>query len=115
MRHTQNGGTFITQDNTGSVTWANGTAKFARSKHVGIRMHHVQNLVESKQIVFQQVGTKEMSADIMTKPISGTSFKTSRNALNICSQETVESHNTSKHGMSSQTGAILESLNAVTE
>jgi hypothetical protein len=96
MRHPQNGGTVITQDNTGSVTWANGTAKFARSKHVETKMHLVQNLVESKQTIIQQVGTKEMLVDIMTKSISGTSFKTSRNALKICRQETVASHNISK-------------------
>jgi hypothetical protein len=97
MRHPQNGGTLITQENTGSVTWANGTAKFARSKRVGIKMHHVQNLVESEEIFIEPVGTQEMLADIMTKPISGTRFKTSRNTLKICSQETVESHNASKH------------------
>jgi hypothetical protein len=62
-----------------------------------MKMHHVQNLVESKQIVVQHVGTKEMLADIMTKPISATSLKTSRNAQKICRQETVESHNTAKH------------------
>jgi hypothetical protein len=97
MRHPQNGGTVITQDKTGSVTWANGAAKFARSRHVGIKMHHVQNLAESKKIITQLVGIKEMLADTMTKPISGTSFKTPRNAPKICSQENVESHNTSKH------------------
>jgi hypothetical protein len=53
MSHPQNGGTVITQDKTGSVIWANGTAKFARSRHVGIKMYHVQNLVESKQIITQ--------------------------------------------------------------
>jgi hypothetical protein len=71
MRNNQNGGTGITHDNTGSVTWANGTAKFARSKHVGFKMHHVQNQVESKQIVIQQVGTKEMLADIMMFSLDG--------------------------------------------
>jgi hypothetical protein len=62
----------ITQDNTGSLSWANGTAKFGRSKHVDIKLHHVQHLVQSGDITLQQVGTSEMKADLLTKPLSGT-------------------------------------------
>jgi hypothetical protein len=88
MRHPQNGGTVITQDNTGIATCANGAAKI-----VGDRLYHVYNMVDSKQSITEQVGTKGTLADIMAIPISGASFKTSRSALKICSQNPLASQN----------------------
>jgi Reverse transcriptase (RNA-dependent DNA polymerase) len=84
--HKQNGGTMITLDNTGSLCWANGTAKFGRSQHVDIKLHHVQHLVHSEEISLQQVGTSEMKADLLTKPLSGSIFKKSRDSLQTANQ-----------------------------
>jgi hypothetical protein len=47
----------------------------------------VYNLVASKQSTIEKLGTKGTLADIMAKPISGTSFKTSRSAMEICGQK----------------------------
>lgn len=93
MRHPQNGGTVITQDITGIATCANGTAKIVGSKQVGDKLYHVYNMVESKQSIIEQVGTRGTLADIMAIPISGASFKTSRSALKICSQKPLASQN----------------------
>jgi hypothetical protein len=68
MRHPQNGGTVITQDNTGIATFANGTAKIVGSKQVGDKFYHVYNLVESKQSIIEQVGTRGTLADIVAIP-----------------------------------------------
>jgi hypothetical protein len=93
MRHPQNGGTVITQDNTGIATFANGTAKIVGSKQVGEKLYHAYNNVESKQSFIELVGTRGMLADIMAIPISGNSFKTSRSAPKICSQKPLASQN----------------------
>jgi hypothetical protein len=86
LGHKQNGGTMILQDNTDSLSWANGTAKFGRRKHVDIKLHHVQHLVQSEYITLQHVGTSEMKADLLTKPLSGSIFKKSRDSLKITNQ-----------------------------
>jgi hypothetical protein len=93
MRHPQTGGTVITQDNTGIATCVNGTAKIVGSEQVGDTLYHVYNMVESKQSIIEQVGTRGMLADIMAIPISGASFKTSRSVLKICSQKPLASQN----------------------
>jgi hypothetical protein len=67
LGHNQNGGTMIMQDSTGSLSWANGTAKVGRSKHVDIKLHQVQHLVQSEEITLQQVGTSDMKPDFLTK------------------------------------------------
>jgi hypothetical protein len=69
LGHNQNGGTMIMQDNTGSLSWANGTAKFGRSKHVEIKLHQVHHLVQSGENTLQQVGTPETKDDLLTKPL----------------------------------------------
>jgi hypothetical protein len=86
LGHNQNGGTMIMQDITGSLSWANGIANFGRSKHVAIKLHHVQHLVHQKALPLQLVGTSEMKADLLTKPLSGSIFKKSRDSLQITNQ-----------------------------
>jgi hypothetical protein len=86
LGHNQNGGTMIMQENSGGLRWANGTAKFGPSKHVDIKLLHVQHLVQSEDITLQQVGMLEMKADLLTKPLTGTIFKKSRGSLQITNQ-----------------------------
>jgi hypothetical protein len=86
LGHNQKGGTMIMQDNTGSLNLANGTAKFGRSKHVDIKLHYVQYLVQSEEITLQQVRMSEMNADLLTKPLSGSILKRSRDSLQITNQ-----------------------------
>jgi hypothetical protein len=76
----------IMQVNTGSLSWANGTAKFGRSKHVDIKLHPLRHLVQSEEITLQQVGTSEMRADLLSKPLIGSIFKKSRDSLQITHQ-----------------------------
>jgi hypothetical protein len=63
--------TLISQDDVGSIGWANGIGKFARSKHIDLRMHHIQTLVQDKVIAPVKVPTGAMEARIMTKPLAG--------------------------------------------
>jgi hypothetical protein len=70
LGHKQRKPTLIPQDNVGSIGWANGIGKFARSKHIDLRMHHIQTLVQDKVIAPVQVPTGAMEARIMTKPLA---------------------------------------------
>jgi hypothetical protein len=46
----------------------------------------VQHLVHSEEISLQYVGTSEMKADLLTKPLSGSIFEKSRDSLQIANQ-----------------------------
>jgi hypothetical protein len=81
LGHKQRTPTLISQDNVGSIGWANGIGKFARSNHRDFSMHHIQSLVQDKLIAPVQVPTGAMEADIMTKPLAGELFRESRDLL----------------------------------
>jgi hypothetical protein len=66
LGHQQRTPILISQDNIGSIGWAYGIGKFARSKHIDLRMHHIQTLVQDKVIAPVQVPAGAMEADIMT-------------------------------------------------
>lgn len=53
----------------------------SKSKHIGIRFFYVQQLVKNEIIVIEYRNTKDMWADIMTKPLSGRLYIKMRNAI----------------------------------
>lgn len=53
----------------------------SKSKHIGIRFFYVQNLVANGIIKIEYRNTKEMWADILTKPLSGRLYIKMRNAI----------------------------------
>jgi hypothetical protein len=83
LGHKQKTPTLISQDNVGSIGWTNGIGKFVCSKHIDLRMHHIQILVQDKVIAPVQVPTGAMEADIMTKPLAGELFRESRDLLRV--------------------------------
>jgi hypothetical protein len=83
LGHKQRTPTLISQDNVGSIGWANRIGKFARSKHIYLRMHHIQTLVQDKATAPVQVPTGAMEADIKTKPLAGELFRESRDLLRV--------------------------------
>ena len=53
----------------------------SKSKHIGIRFFYVQQLVTNDIIVIEYRNTKDMWADIFTKPLSGRLYIKIRNAI----------------------------------
>ena len=63
-----------------------------RSRHIDVRKYYVRELVEDKLIKLMPCGTKEMTADAMTKSLQYPAFRTHRNTMlnAISQQETLE-------------------------
>ena len=56
----------------------------SRTKHIDIRHHFIRELVENKVIVLEHVGTNDQLADLFTKPLDATHFKTLSRSIGIC-------------------------------
>ncbi|POM77867.1 RxLR effector candidate protein [Phytophthora palmivora] len=61
----------IYEDNQGSIALAKNPEFHKRTKHIDIRYHFAREKVEDGQVVvLDYCSTKDMLADLMTKPIS---------------------------------------------
>ena len=65
-------------DNDGAISLANNPLSSARTKHIVVRFHFIQELTRSKTISVEYVPTKEQRADILTKALTGAIFKEHR-------------------------------------
>ncbi len=52
-----------------------------RSRHISIRHFWLCEQVENKVVVFEHLGTEEMFANVLTKPVQGTQFERERRGL----------------------------------
>ncbi|KAK4692637.1 hypothetical protein P7C70_g9087, partial [Phenoliferia sp. Uapishka_3] len=71
----QIGPTLIRGDNEGSLTLAVHPSQHQRTKHIDIHYHNTRNLVADKTIVLRWIPTREMVADMLTKPLDGIKMK----------------------------------------
>lgn len=63
------GPTEIYEDNQGAISMAKNPVGHARTKHIDIRYHFVRERVQDGAITLKYIGTDEMVADILTKPL----------------------------------------------
>ncbi|MBW0514161.1 hypothetical protein O181_053876 [Austropuccinia psidii MF-1] len=59
----------IFNDNSGAVTISSQASLNANTKHIEIRYQYVRDMVVKGLIQVRQVGTNEMVADVLTKPM----------------------------------------------
>jgi hypothetical protein len=72
----------IFQDNQSTMALANkGRSTSERTRHIHIRYFWVKDRIDSREIELEYLPTKEMIADILTKPLQGELFRTLRAAL----------------------------------
>jgi hypothetical protein len=72
----------IYQDNKSTMLIAEkGTGSFGKTKHINIRYFSIKDLIVKKTIALQHLSTKDMLADILTKPIVGSDFNRMRDRL----------------------------------
>ena len=65
----------VYQDNTSTITLiTQGGGKF-RNKYMRVRQHVLLDLVKKKDVCVRYVTTKDMIADICTKPLQGDHFR----------------------------------------
>lgn len=82
--------TVVKQDNTAAIAWAGGHSAHQRSKHIDVRHYFVRDKVEDGSIRLEYCPTKEMLADLMTKPLAAPEFMEQRDRLGIRSLEDFE-------------------------
>ena len=72
----------IYQDNTSTMALlARGRPGAERSRHIGIRHFWLHDKVKDKEAVIVHLGTKEMYANVLTKPLQGREFLYERDCL----------------------------------
>ncbi|KAK0591893.1 hypothetical protein LWI29_009888 [Acer saccharum] len=71
-------------DNMSAINIFKNPVQHSRTKHIDIRHHFIRELVENKCIVLEHVGTNDQLADLFTKPLDATRFKTLSRSIGIC-------------------------------
>ena len=62
--------TILLSDNQGCIALSKNPEYHSRTKHVDIKHHFIRECVDTGSLSVMFVGTKEMAADMMTKPLS---------------------------------------------
>ena len=52
----------------------NNDFKFKNTKHMTVKVYYARELVQAKRIILEYLPTTEMSADLLTKPLSTIQF-----------------------------------------
>lgn len=72
----------IYQDNKSTIQLMNnGRSNSEKTRHVNIRYFFLTDRIKMKEIEIEYKSTKEMLADVLTKPLQGEQFRTLRNLL----------------------------------
>uniref|UniRef100_A0AAV1T0Y1 Reverse transcriptase Ty1/copia-type domain-containing protein n=1 Tax=Peronospora matthiolae TaxID=2874970 RepID=A0AAV1T0Y1_9STRA len=80
----------IYEDNQGSIALAKNPEFHKRTKHIDIRYHFVREKVAEGKVVLEYCSTKDMKADLMTKPIPASQFQCLRSMLGIKAPRSAE-------------------------
>ena len=75
--------TTIYEDNQGSIAMAKNPVSHARTKHIDIRFHYIREAVSNGIVTIFYCGTKDMLADILTKPLVRDRFQTLRQLIGM--------------------------------
>ena len=62
-------------DNTGVINLSKNPVQHSKSKHIEIRYHFIQDLVEDKVVCLEFIHTDNQKVDIFTKPLNGPRFE----------------------------------------
>ena len=73
----------LSNDNQGAVFLCNEASVNNKSKHIDIRHHFIRELTRAGKITVSHVSTKDMPADVLTKPVGPVILSTSYNQLGI--------------------------------
>ncbi|KAK2410077.1 putative mitochondrial protein [Trifolium repens] len=74
-------------DNMSAINISKNPVQHSKTKHIDIRHHYIRDLVESKIVVLEHIGTKEQIAEIFTKALDAVQFEKLRGKLGICLHE----------------------------
>ena len=78
----------VYQDNESTIAMIeSGRSNSERTRQIAARCFFVEDRVRSKEIQLEYMATKDMTADLLTKPIQGKLFKTLRDQLMIAKSD----------------------------
>ncbi len=80
--------TIILHDNQRSISWAEGGLR--RVKHVELKYHYTQCLIESGQVRMQYVSSSRNAADGLTKALTGAHFTNMKKMWNLIDKSAIE-------------------------
>ena len=75
--------TVILCDNQSGIRLFENLMFHGRSKHIDIRYHFIQDMVQQGAVRLDHIGTDEQVTDILTKPLGKVKFLTFREKLGI--------------------------------
>ena len=81
ITHQQQQGLTIYADNQAAISIANSNTSNSRTKHIDIKYHFIREAIERGDIKTLHVPSKQMLADILTKPAPREHFVTLRNTI----------------------------------
>ena len=70
-------------DNTSAINISKNPVMHAKTKHIAIKYHYVEELVEDKQVKMEYIHTKEQIADIFTKLFPKDAYEYLRGKLGV--------------------------------
>lgn len=70
-------------DNTSAIDMSKNLVMHPKTKHIAIKYHFVQELVQDKEIRLEYIHTKEQIVDIFTKPLAKDAFLYLRGKLGV--------------------------------
>ena len=62
---------YVFYDNTSAINLSKNPVQHSKSKHIEIRYHFIQDLVEDKVVCLEFIHTDNQKANIFTKPLDG--------------------------------------------
>ena len=74
----------IYEDSQGSIKMTHNPVLHSRTKHIDIRYHYIRETVAEGTVVLQYCPTKDMMADILTKPMGKGRFEILKGKLGLC-------------------------------
>ena len=63
-------------DNSSAIDISNNLVQHSKTKHIEIRYHFIRDLVERKIVCLEYILNERQNADIFTKPLDRSKFKT---------------------------------------
>ena len=82
--------TVILCDNQSGIRLSENPVFHDRSKHIDIRYHFIQDMVQRGVVRLNHIGTNEQVADILTKPLGKVKFLTFHENLGIVERSYAE-------------------------
>ena len=70
-------------DNSSAIDISKNLVQHSKTKHIEIRYHFIRDLVERRIVCLEYILTERQNADIFTKPLDRSKFKTIRQVIGV--------------------------------